>query len=181
MSLVPYVIEQNSHGERSYDIYSRLLKDRIIFLGEEVNDTTASLVVGAAPSATACAAALPAVALPRSAAMSGMPARRRSSTLGAACSAVCAAAVTASATSPAPAAGAAAPDSAGAARARAPVRPRPARIRQRPARGRPRARARPRAPVRPRLQAPGPAARMTPTQRSPTQPSPTPAMTRRGA
>ena len=45
MSLVPYVIEQNSHGERSYDIYSRLLKDRIIFLGEEVNDTTASLVV----------------------------------------------------------------------------------------------------------------------------------------
>ncbi len=45
MSLVPYVIEQNSHGERSYDIYSRLLKDRIIFLGEEVNDTAASLVV----------------------------------------------------------------------------------------------------------------------------------------
>ena len=45
MSLVPYVIEQNSHGERSYDIYSRLLKDRIIFLGEEVNDVTASLVV----------------------------------------------------------------------------------------------------------------------------------------
>ena len=43
MSLVPYVIEQNSHGERSYDIYSRLLKDRIIFLGEEVNDVTASL------------------------------------------------------------------------------------------------------------------------------------------
>ena len=45
MSLVPYVIEQNSRGERSYDIYSRLLKDRIIFLGEEVNDTTASLTV----------------------------------------------------------------------------------------------------------------------------------------
>ena len=45
MSLVPYVIEQTSRGERSYDIYSRLLKDRIIFLGEEVNDATASLVV----------------------------------------------------------------------------------------------------------------------------------------
>lgn len=45
MSLVPYVVEQTSRGERSYDIYSRLLKDRIIFLGEEVNDTTASLVV----------------------------------------------------------------------------------------------------------------------------------------
>lgn len=45
MSLVPYVIEQTSRGERSYDIYSRLLKDRIIFLGEEINDTTASLVV----------------------------------------------------------------------------------------------------------------------------------------
>ena len=45
MSLVPYVIEQTSRGERSYDIYSRLLKDRIIFLGEEVNDTTASLVM----------------------------------------------------------------------------------------------------------------------------------------
>ena len=45
MSLVPYVIEQTSRGERNYDIYSRLLKDRIIFLGEEVNDTTASLVV----------------------------------------------------------------------------------------------------------------------------------------
>ena len=45
MSLVPYVIESNSRGERSYDIYSRLLKDRIIFLGEEVNDVTASLVV----------------------------------------------------------------------------------------------------------------------------------------
>ncbi len=44
MSLVPYVIEQSSRGERSYDIYSRLLKDRIIFLGEEVNDVTASLV-----------------------------------------------------------------------------------------------------------------------------------------
>lgn len=45
MSFVPYVIEQNSRGERSYDIYSRLLKDRIIFLGEEVNETTAGLVV----------------------------------------------------------------------------------------------------------------------------------------
>ena len=45
MSLVPYVIEQTSRGERSYDIYSRLLKERIIFLGEEVNDVTASLVV----------------------------------------------------------------------------------------------------------------------------------------
>lgn len=45
MSLVPYVIEQTSRGERSYDIYSRLLKDRIIFLGEEVNDVTASLIV----------------------------------------------------------------------------------------------------------------------------------------
>lgn len=45
MSLVPYVIEQTSKGERSYDIYSRLLKDRIIFLGEEVNETTASIVV----------------------------------------------------------------------------------------------------------------------------------------
>ena len=45
MSLVPYVIEQTSRGERSYDIYSRLLKDRIVFLGEEVNDVTASLVV----------------------------------------------------------------------------------------------------------------------------------------
>lgn len=45
MSLVPYVIEQTSRGERSYDIYSRLLKDRIIFLGEEVNDTSASIVI----------------------------------------------------------------------------------------------------------------------------------------
>ena len=45
MSLVPYVIEQTSRGVRNYDIYSRLLKDRIIFLGEEVNETTASLVV----------------------------------------------------------------------------------------------------------------------------------------
>ena len=45
MSLVPYVIEQTSRGERSYDIYSRLLKDRIIFLGEEVNGVSASLVV----------------------------------------------------------------------------------------------------------------------------------------
>ena len=45
MSLIPYVVEQTSKGERSYDIYSRLLKDRIIFLGEEVNDTSASIVV----------------------------------------------------------------------------------------------------------------------------------------
>ena len=45
MATIPYVIEQNSRGERSYDIYSRLLKDRIIFLGEEVNETTASLTV----------------------------------------------------------------------------------------------------------------------------------------
>ncbi|MBR7081686.1 MAG: ATP-dependent Clp endopeptidase proteolytic subunit ClpP [Oscillospiraceae bacterium] len=45
MSLVPYVVEQTSRGERSYDIFSRLLNDRIIFLGEEVNDTTASLVI----------------------------------------------------------------------------------------------------------------------------------------
>ena len=45
MSLVPYVIEQTSRGERSYDIFSRLLKDRIIFLGEEVNEATAGLVV----------------------------------------------------------------------------------------------------------------------------------------
>lgn len=45
MSLVPYVIEQTSRGERSYDIYSRLLKDRIIFLGEEVSDVSASLIV----------------------------------------------------------------------------------------------------------------------------------------
>ena len=45
MSLEPYVIEQTSRGERSYDIYSRLLKDRIIFLGEEVNDVSANLIV----------------------------------------------------------------------------------------------------------------------------------------
>nr|WP_302624096.1 ATP-dependent Clp endopeptidase proteolytic subunit ClpP [uncultured Eubacterium sp.] len=45
MALVPYVIEQSSRGERSYDIYSRLLKDRIIFLGEEINDAVASTVV----------------------------------------------------------------------------------------------------------------------------------------
>ena len=45
MSLVPYVVEQTSRGERSYDIYSRLLKDRIVFLGEEINDATASVVV----------------------------------------------------------------------------------------------------------------------------------------
>ena len=45
MSLVPYVVEQTSRGERYYDIFSRLLNDRIVFLGEEVNDTSASLVV----------------------------------------------------------------------------------------------------------------------------------------
>ena len=45
MSLVPYVIEQTSRGERSYDIYSRLLKERIIFMGEEVNDVSASVIV----------------------------------------------------------------------------------------------------------------------------------------
>ena len=45
MSLVPYVLEQTSRGERTYDIYSRLLKDRIIFLGEEVNDVIANLIV----------------------------------------------------------------------------------------------------------------------------------------
>lgn len=45
MSLVPYVLEQTSRGERTYDIYSRLLKDRIIFLGEEVNDVSANLIV----------------------------------------------------------------------------------------------------------------------------------------
>ncbi|HAR91951.1 MAG: ATP-dependent Clp endopeptidase proteolytic subunit ClpP [Eubacterium sp.] len=45
MALIPYVIEQNSRGERSYDIYSRLLKDRIIFIGEEINDAVASTVV----------------------------------------------------------------------------------------------------------------------------------------
>lgn len=45
MSLVPYVIEQTSRGERSYDIFSRLLKERIVFLGEEVNETTANLIV----------------------------------------------------------------------------------------------------------------------------------------
>ena len=45
MSLVPYVIEKTSRGERSYDIYSRLLKERIIFLGEEVNDVSASVIV----------------------------------------------------------------------------------------------------------------------------------------
>ena len=45
MSLVPYVVEQTNRGERSYDIFSRLLNDRIIFLSEEVNDTTASLIV----------------------------------------------------------------------------------------------------------------------------------------
>lgn len=45
MALVPYVIEQSNRGERSYDIYSRLLEDRIIFLSDEVNDVTASLIV----------------------------------------------------------------------------------------------------------------------------------------
>ena len=45
MSLIPYVVEQTSRGERSYDIYSRLLKDRIIFLGEEVTDVSASVIV----------------------------------------------------------------------------------------------------------------------------------------
>lgn len=45
MALIPYVVEQTSRGERSYDIYSRLLKDRIIFLGEEINDHVASVVV----------------------------------------------------------------------------------------------------------------------------------------
>ena len=45
MALIPTVIEQTNKGERAFDIYSRLLKDRIVFLGDEVNDTTASLVV----------------------------------------------------------------------------------------------------------------------------------------
>ncbi len=45
MALIPYVIEQTSHGERSYDLYSRLLKDRIIFLGEEVTDVSANIIV----------------------------------------------------------------------------------------------------------------------------------------
>lgn len=45
MNLVPYVVEQTGHGERSYDLYSRLLKDRVIFLGEEVNDASASLII----------------------------------------------------------------------------------------------------------------------------------------
>ena len=45
MSLIPYVIEQTSHGERQFDIFSRLLADRIIFLGEEVSDTSASLII----------------------------------------------------------------------------------------------------------------------------------------
>lgn len=48
MALVPMVVEQTNHGERSYDIYSRLLNDRIIILSDEVNDTTASLVVAQA-------------------------------------------------------------------------------------------------------------------------------------
>ena len=50
MSLVPYVVEQTNRGERSYDIFSRLLNDRIIFLGEDVNPTTASLVVATGSS-----------------------------------------------------------------------------------------------------------------------------------
>ena len=61
MSLVPYVVEQTNRGERSYDIFSRLLNDRIVFLGEEVNDTTASLVAvssthlqSVAPTANGC-------------------------------------------------------------------------------------------------------------------------------
>ena len=45
MALIPYVIEQTSRGERSYDIYSRLLEDRIIFLGEEVTDVSASVII----------------------------------------------------------------------------------------------------------------------------------------
>ena len=45
MALIPYVVEQTAGGERAYDIYSRLLKDRIIFLGDEIDDTVASLVV----------------------------------------------------------------------------------------------------------------------------------------
>lgn len=45
MSTIPYVVEQTSHGERSYDIFSRLLSDRIVFLGEDVNDTSASLII----------------------------------------------------------------------------------------------------------------------------------------
>ena len=45
MNTIPYVIEQTSRGERSYDIFSRLLKDRIVFLGDEVNDTSASLII----------------------------------------------------------------------------------------------------------------------------------------
>lgn len=48
MSLVPHVIEQTGQGERSYDIYSKLLKDRIIFIGEEINDAIASLEIGRA-------------------------------------------------------------------------------------------------------------------------------------
>ena len=50
MSFVPYVVEQSSHGERSYDIFSRLLNDRIIVLSEDVNDTSASLVVAQLPN-----------------------------------------------------------------------------------------------------------------------------------
>ena len=46
MSIIPYVIEQTSRGERSYDIFSRLLSDRIVFLGEEVTDASASSIVG---------------------------------------------------------------------------------------------------------------------------------------
>ena len=51
MSFIPYVVEQTSRGERSYDIFSRLLNDRIIFLSEEVNDVTASLIVAYARAA----------------------------------------------------------------------------------------------------------------------------------
>ena len=54
MSLVPYVIEQTSRGERSYDIYSRLLKDRIIFLGEEVTDVSANIIVAQFPANVNC-------------------------------------------------------------------------------------------------------------------------------
>ena len=62
MSLVPYVIEQTSKGERSYDIYSRLLKDRIIFLGEEVNETSASIIVAQLLSVSYTHLTLPTIA-----------------------------------------------------------------------------------------------------------------------
>ena len=45
MNMIPYVVEQTSHGERQFDIFSRLLEDRIIFLGEEVSDTSAGLII----------------------------------------------------------------------------------------------------------------------------------------